>query len=390
MSPDHPEAARYAVGVWRPPASRVRRLVVQAAMTAGVPLPGREVLTVATAPGHAPGWAALAERAGADVGTSRSWFLATPGTEARSRVAAFLFGAAAAPVAVVKVIRVPNVTEPFDRDEAGLALAHAVGPSVSAHVPRLLTRGTVDGHSASVESVAAGRPLSKLLLDSDIPESDRLRIVDDVAQWIIELGRIGGTARAAAANTTRVDELRGVLVPEWPEVAPAVLDRLPSLPAIVAHGDLGTWNVMSDGTTFVALDWEAARPNGLPLFDLAYFLADALSLASGARTVDERVDAMVELFAGRTAQSPRLFGWFERAAGAAGLPRDVVAPLVVLSWLTTPCSPRPGTPPEGGGSGRRNSWRSAGWTIPTSAPPGTCGEDPPRPPTAPGAGGWAP
>ena len=86
VSPDHPDRRRatwWASGV-RPPLW-VRRLVVQAAMTAGVPLPGREVLTVATAPGRAPGWAALAQRAGADVGTSRSWFLATPGTEARVR-----------------------------------------------------------------------------------------------------------------------------------------------------------------------------------------------------------------------------------------------------------------------------------------------------------------
>ena len=64
--------------------------------------------------------------------------------------------------------------------------------------------------------------------------------------------------------------------------APAdLVERLPAVPAVLQHNDLGTWNVVTDGRAFMAVDWESARPDGMPLWDLCYFLADALPRLAG-------------------------------------------------------------------------------------------------------------
>lgn len=342
-SDDHPDgfatrrhrvAAQYAVGVWRRPSSNVKAGLLRLATRTGLPLPGREVITVGVRPGAATGRANLLGAAGLPAHVSGGWFLATPGVEPTSRVAAFVFDERGdRPWAVLKVLRIPDVDTPFEEDARGLGLVRPLGPDVARHVPQLLARGRWDGHHASIETAAAGQPLSTILRDDTMPVASRASAVDAVAAWIVEVGCASAAPVGADAPSRR--HLADDLAATWPEVGPALLAAVAGAPGVVTHGDLGTWNVVADpdADTFTVLDWEAADPHGLPLGDLAYFLGDALALLGGARTVEERTTAMVELFAGRAARSADLLGWLRRGADAVGLEPDDAGRLVTLAWL---------------------------------------------------------
>ena len=176
---------------------------------------------------------------------------------------------------------------------------------------------------------------------------------------------------------------------EWPRRRrrPSSTGCRPSRPSSPTATS-GTWNVMSDGTTFVALslDWEVARPNRLPLFDLAYFLAHALSLASGPHTVDGGWRPWSSSSPAERRSHRACSGGPSAPPAPRGVPKDVVAPLVVLSWfhdaVLTPAPHAAG----GGGRGRRTP---GGALVGRSdlGPASRVWSGRPRPSTAPGAGG---
>ncbi len=104
---------------------------------------------------------------------------------------------------------------------------------------------------------------------------------------------------------------------------------LPPLPAVLQHNDLGCWNVVVDDETFTVVDWESSRRAALPLWDLVYFLADALTAGRGDGK-HERVGALLR---GKLAASATLFGRVRAAAERLDVPPEAVGPIVTLAWL---------------------------------------------------------
>src|SRR5207247_3457676 len=95
-------------------------------------------------------------------------------------------------------------------------------------------------------------------------------------------------------------------LPRWTDRgAPGnLVAKLPELPAVLQHNDLGSWNiVVGPGGGFTALDWESARRHGFPLWDLLYFLVDVLPLVEGAETPEERTTLALRLLRGETGPS---------------------------------------------------------------------------------------
>jgi len=191
----------------------------------------------------------------------------------------------------------------------------------------------VDGLHASIETAAHGRLLAMLLRRRPHAASST-EAVEAVASWILRVAR-----ETAAPPTALADERRRLaeeVLPRWSERgAPQDLaDRLPELPAVLQHNDVGTWNIVLTGPTdFVVIDWESARRYGLPLWDLLYFLTDALSALDGARTFDERAKGSIRLLRGDAPSSQALFRWVRRAVEELGIPPDAVGPIATLGWL---------------------------------------------------------
>jgi hypothetical protein len=164
--------------------------------------------------------------------------------------------------------------------------------------------------------------------------AEKVRAVNAVAGWTLEI------ALATATSPDRLDAERRRLtqdvVPKWREFAvPADLaERVDPVPGVVQHNDLGSWNVIARSPDdFTPVDWESARAEGFPLWDLVYFLTDALTHLDGASPVEQRNAYNARLFRGELESSEILFGWLRRSAEALAIPEESVGPLVTLCWL---------------------------------------------------------
>jgi hypothetical protein len=112
------------------------------------------------------------------------------------------------------------------------------------------------------------------------------------------------------------------------------------VPGVLIHNDPGTWNVVVDRRGyFGVVDWESSRATGMPLWDLTYFLADALTLVE-LRRFGDRTAAILKLFRGESAHSGLLFRHVRHAVSELGLAAHAVGPLVTLGWLHHALSPQ--------------------------------------------------
>jgi hypothetical protein len=333
---DQPAPASYALERWsivdrRWKAARMRaaRVLVSRGL---FPAWGSPIVTVATRDAGPPALVAAAAQVGipSDVG----WFLTLGQGDALSRNAFQLFQPAShRPEWILKFARVAGYSERFDNDERGLGLARAAGGVVAARAPRLVGRFDVGGLHASVETAAPGWRLRDLLRTPG-DRAAKLRLVERIGDWILELGRLTQTTPEGAAAER--ERLRRDVVPSSSElgVSPDLVDAVPPLPAVIQHNDLGTWNVVADGDDFVVVDWENVREGALPLWDFLYFLADALVLLDGSGGPEQLPARIARLFAGEAPSSALLFAWIRRAVDAAAVPPDAVGALATLCWLS--------------------------------------------------------
>jgi hypothetical protein len=337
---DQPASASYALERWSVIDRRwktARMRAARALVSRGLfPSWASPVVTVATRAAGPPTLVAAAGDLG--VPSDVSWFLTFGQGDALSRNAFQLFRAGSdRPEWILKFARVAGNSKRFDNDERGLRLAHAAGAVIAAHAPRMIGRFDADGVDASLETAAAGRRLRDVLRTPG-DRAVKLRVIERIGGWILELGRL--TQTSAEGMAVERERLRNDVVPSWSElgVQPELVDNLPALPAVAQHNDLGTWNVVTDNGDFVVVDWENVREAALPLWDLLYFLGDALVLIDGwaasEHAPEQLPTRMVRLFAGDAPSSPLLFSWVRRAAETAAIPPDAVGTIATLCWLS--------------------------------------------------------
>jgi hypothetical protein len=336
-SPDLPElllplrdrrAARRLLTSWRKNPGwrgRIRYAVALNTAASGGAARLRPVFTVGSRPAGPPFPVAAAAALG--VPADASWFLASPGPDALSRVVFVLArrGARQAEWAL-KVSRSRRQASAFVNEEAALAIVAAAGADVGRHAPRLLGRFSASGHECSLETAAAGERLATLLPRL---RAAALPLLDDVAAWIVAMGR---ATAGAATSGAELDRLADNVLPRWRAPA-SLVTAAAGVPAVFAHHDLGSWNIVTDGQMFTALDWESARPGALPLWDLAYFLVHALPIADGTMNELDPAGAMLALLRGDTDSARILFRWLKAGADSLGVAYDAVPSIVTLCWL---------------------------------------------------------
>jgi hypothetical protein len=326
---------RYVLERWRPaagPMKRARDRTAAALIAAGALPPFRPWQTIAARREQPPFLIAAASSVG--IPQDSRWFMMPGQGDPLTRGLFQIFPARdAAPEWVLKFARVADYPDPFDRDERGLRLAAEAGGAVAAHAPSLLGRVEVDGLHASVETAARGELLAMLLRRRRRAASS-MEAVEAICAWILRVAR--ETLSPPAALTDERRRLAEDVVPRWTDrgAPPDLVERLPELPAVLQHNDLGTWNVVvASPAEFVAIDWESARRHGLPLWDLLYFLTDALSALDGADSHEERAAASIRLLRGDSPSSETLFRWVRRAVDETGIPADAVGAIATLGWL---------------------------------------------------------
>jgi hypothetical protein len=326
---------RYVLERWRPSDGTIKSARDRAAaalIEAGALPPLRPWQTIAA---REPGPPFLIRAASSlDVPPQSRWYMAPGQGDPLARGIFQIFPPGeTAPRWVLKFARVAGYRDPFDRDERGLRLAAEAGGAVAEHAPRLIGRLEVDGLHASIETAAVGEILAMRLRRHRAVRSS-IAAVESIASWILQVAQeTAAPPTALAAERRRLSE---EVVPRWTSygVASDLVDRLPELPAVLQHNDIGSWNVIvTDAGEFVVIDWESARRHGLPLWDLLYFLTDALSALEGANTFEERAAAAIPLLRGESRWSDLLFGWVRRAVDVAQIDPDAVGPIATLGWL---------------------------------------------------------
>src|SRR4051812_12023658 len=280
-----PLGSRAAVTAALAPVGRRGRTVPAAARAAAVTLlrhgvaPPRMTVTVACRAEPRP-W--LLDTAGADPAPATPWFLALGAGDPLQRAVLHVPGPGGG--RVLKFSRIAGNAAPFEREQRAAAVVRKLPREAARHAPTLVDTGSTDGLPYLVESRFPGRSLTEFLV-SRAPLQRRVDHVQRVAEWlhVVASGTLAGT-RALDAERERLT--RDVL-PGWPSGTADLVAATAAVPAVLVHNDVGTWNVVTDGRGgFGVIDWESAAEHGLPLWDLTYFLADALTLLDAGRFAD--------------------------------------------------------------------------------------------------------
>jgi phosphotransferase family enzyme len=211
-------------------------------------------------------------------------------------------------------------------------------------VPLVIARAELGGRPVTVEAAMRGELLGRALERSSPGRA--LAALDRAGAWAVELGvrTSGGPASLAVERDRLGAELTHVTA------ASGLVRQLPAVPAVLAHNDLGTWNVLVTDDAVSAVDWESARAAGFPLWDLLYLLTDGLALVDGATSHADRAAHAVALHRGELAASSWFFGRVLRGADSLGVGVDAVGGLATLCWLHHSLS-RPGRLGRGVGAG---------------------------------------
>jgi hypothetical protein len=111
--------------------------------------------------------------------------------------------------------------------------------------------------------------------------------------------------------------------------------RLTGVPAVLHHQDLASYNILVSDQGFTVLDWEGARANGFPIWDVLHFLNDALArIERAGDSADRRDDYAARLFLGKTAMSGVLFRWVRKAVSTCNVDPSSVGALATAMWLS--------------------------------------------------------
>jgi hypothetical protein len=241
------------------------------------------------------------------------------------------------PSVVVKLARSP-LSEPGVAHEASVLDAIRDSPIAKiAAIPTPLFCGRLGGALAVAETAIDGRDLWTILTRSSFPS-----VANQLADTLAALVPTGPAE-------DRWDRSVAPIVAEFQHRFGEVLDgddltrhvqklrSLPPLPAVIEHRDCSPWNLMVTSEGKLAfLDWESAAPDGLPVLDLVYFLANAAFLVEGVLGSGRERETYARLLGGSptgAVVAEALSRYRERA----GLPQSVIGPLRGLAWMMHAC-----------------------------------------------------
>lgn len=259
----------------------------------------------------------LVELAHESCGPVDRWILhAHPGDDLK-RLHFLIFSNSDTPTAVIKFSRVPGNRAPFDAEARHLRMFQDWSEVVQRPVPKLLSTGETNENIRYNIETAVGSPgFGGAVLAG---EAER---ISDVVAWLGDLAEETVEERATGG-----DQLRELF-----SSADLPLPRgFESIPAVFCHNDLGTWNLTLSGTGFGVVDWEGADRHGFPLWDLAYFLLDVLTLPND--DVSKRVERGLAILAGEVEQSIDFWRPVGAYAERMNLPERIIRPLLTACLI---------------------------------------------------------
>jgi hypothetical protein len=283
----------------------------------------------------------VAARAGVRIERGR-WGFAAPGDYRTQKLLFFIFaGAKETPDSVVKMTRDPKLNPRLETEWHALTLLQERGIGDEGTVPRPLFAGRHADLAIVGETAVDGVPFRRQTrATADCPYARA------VVDWLLELGTltahtqptgspgIAAWLEALLARFTelyRVDPVHGDFLAD--QVA-AIARSEAGLPLVFQHGDPGPWNLLVTREGRPAfLDWEAADPEGLPLWDIFHFLR-SFGLAISRRTGrSDPIRSFTEQVLADSDLSRLIAQATTRFCAATALRPELVEPLFYLCWM---------------------------------------------------------
>lgn len=271
--------------------------------------------------------------------TGASFLVLTKGVEPVGKIVLLAFVAdERRPRFVLKLARLKAHNSAIQNEHRNLRMLAGHGRHGAVLTPESLLCWEDEGRRCLLESVVAGMDLWQAHA-----QSRSLAFVAPIVDWLIHLGRItvGCRSEPPAGDVTGpvVRAAGQVRTATERQVLEATAHRLRVLPAgplprVFEHNDMGTWNVtVSREGTLGVLDWESARPEGLPALDLFYFLAHCGFMVHGTRTPADRLASFEETFLRHGPFARVAMSAIHRYTDALGLSRAWLGPLFLSCWL---------------------------------------------------------
>jgi hypothetical protein len=282
---------------------------------------------------------ALARAASVDVEHHR-WGLSARGEYSSRKVLLFLFNHAVdSPEYIVKMTRDPALNPRLENEQRALATLAERGIGDRETMPRAAFFGYHRGLFVLGETIVDGVPFERRASgDADCPHA---RAAID---WLTDLGQRTVHHTAPGRVAEGLDQLFRRFAEIYrlgPTERDFLSDQIASIassdepfPLVFQHGDPGTWNAMVTPSGRVAfLDWEAAEPAGMPLWDLFYFIRTYGAWSLRTATSGNVTKGFGGQFLADTAFQSVLVEATARYCAKVGLPEHLIEPLFYTCWM---------------------------------------------------------
>lgn len=201
------------------------------------------------------------------------------------------------PQIVVKASRTPKCNPRVLREHESLSRLHGASLVPVGTYPVPLFSGEHAGLQFAAQTAAHGTPFRRAVLGG----ADSAGVAS-VLSWVTTLGRNSRRPVPAAKIADALRRALGMFDELFPGVGAEMnflsrqIDEIASssspIPLVFEHGDLGTWNLLLSGNELRVLDWENADHDGMPLWDLNYFLLTAINWQARQSGVTDRIQGI--------------------------------------------------------------------------------------------------
>jgi hypothetical protein len=284
---------------------------------------------------------ALAEKAGVNLAGYRYGFSAR-GKYNSNKVIFYLFGPSGKmPEIIIKMTRAPAFNTRLENEYRTLALLtaqHSIDPET---YPQPLFFGYHQNLAVLGQKAVPGHPFRTCTT-----ATPHCPIARNAIDWLVHLGTASVEIRRCASSevaTTMAQLLAQFtalykLSPTDIRFLQEQLDLLACsstpFPLVLQHGDPGTWNLLVREQGRVAfIDWEAGESQGMPLWDLFYFLYTYGSWIARQRGQRHVLERFAWHFLRASPLHALLVETTTRYCARIGLEATLVAPLFYTCWM---------------------------------------------------------
>lgn len=288
----------------------------------------------------------LASEWGVDLDDYR-WGLSARGDYSSRKVLIYLFSGQNGklknpePEYIVKLVRDPIYNYRLENEYRALSLLKKSDESIRRAVPKIGFFGYHADLAVIGEKMIVGDEFRQ---KTDLTET--CSYMHNAVNWLIHLGAVTVNKSLVSAEQAAkiLDNLYSrffeiyQISPEHKSFLVKQIEKIQNFPGafplVFQHGDPGTWNALITESGKVAfLDWESAERNGMPLWDLFYFLRSYIMGAARSKGIGDRIQAIVQLLLTHSPYSQLYVDSTETYCHQTGLSGSLTEPIFYTCWM---------------------------------------------------------